>query len=69
MVNCPHCQKILDIDELNQVMDYLSQFKLEGSTSFEPSCCRQEIEAFSDLGRYYIKNESAPHGQVLIGAA
>lgn len=66
MVICPHCSKKLDIDQLNKVMDYLAQNKMEGTTTFKANCCGQEIEAFSSLGMYYI---NTPSGPVLIGAA
>ncbi|MFD1682290.1 hypothetical protein [Pseudomonas rhodesiae] len=61
---CPHCQK--NLGDLDPIMNQLAQNKLSGKLTFKCKHCKLDINAFSNVGMYYI---STPTGNVMIGAA
>lgn len=56
-----------DLGDLNDVMDILSEDKLNGETEFTAQCCGKKIKAFSQVMRYYIVADG--FDKRMIGAA
>jgi hypothetical protein len=65
-VYCPNCQKELDFDLLNNVMDILADNQQE--CSFKCNNCRHDLKAYNSSGMYYIKNTNTNKDDLFIGA-